>query len=72
MNCIAPGATSKRTIEFFERNPQMAEYIREQRPLGRLADPEQDLAPVALFLASDDGHFVTGQTYFIDGGAYLT
>jgi NAD(P)-dependent dehydrogenase (short-subunit alcohol dehydrogenase family) len=72
VNCIAPGATSKRTIEFFERNPQMAEYIKEQRPLGRLADPEQDLAPVALFLASDDAHFVTGQTYFVDGGAYLT
>jgi NAD(P)-dependent dehydrogenase (short-subunit alcohol dehydrogenase family) len=72
VNCIAPGATSKRTLEFFERNPQMAEFIREQRPLGRLADPEQDLAPVAVFLASDDGHFVTGQTYFIDGGAQLT
>jgi NAD(P)-dependent dehydrogenase (short-subunit alcohol dehydrogenase family) len=72
VNCIAPGATSKRTLEFFERNPQMAEYIKEQRPLGRLADPEEDLAPVALFLASDDAHFVTGQTYFIDGGAHLT
>ncbi|MEW6270814.1 MAG: glucose 1-dehydrogenase [Thermodesulfobacteriota bacterium] len=72
VNCIAPGATSKRTLEFFERNPQMAEYIKEQRPLGRLADPEEDLAPVAVFLASDDGHFVTGQTYFIDGGAHLT
>ena len=72
VNCIAPGATSKRTIEFFERNPGMAEHIREERPLGRLADPEQDLAPVALFLASDDGHFVTGQTYFVDGGAHLT
>jgi len=72
VNCIAPGATSKRTLEFFDRNPQMAEFIREQRPLGRLADPEQDLAPVAVFLASDDGHFITGQTYFIDGGAHLT
>lgn len=72
VNCIAPGATSKRTIEFLERNPQMAEYIREQRPLGRLADPEQDLAPVAVFLASEDAHFVTGQTYFVDGGAHLT
>lgn len=72
VNCIAPGAISKRTLEFFERNPQMAEYVREQRPLGRLADPEKDLAPVAVFLASDDGHFVTGQTYFVDGGAHLT
>jgi len=72
VNCIAPGATSKRTLEFFERNPKMAEYIRDERPLGRLADPEEDLAPVAVFLASADAHFVTGQTYFIDGGAHLT
>jgi NAD(P)-dependent dehydrogenase (short-subunit alcohol dehydrogenase family) len=72
VNCIAPGATSKRGTEFLERNPEAAKRIREERPLGRLADPEKDLAPVAVFLASDDGHFVTGQTYFVDGGAYLT
>ncbi len=72
VNCIAPGATSKRGQEFLERNPEAARRIVEERPLGRLADPEADLAPVALFLASDDGHFVTGQTYFVDGGAHLT
>jgi NAD(P)-dependent dehydrogenase (short-subunit alcohol dehydrogenase family) len=72
VNCIAPGAASKRGLEFLERNPEKAKLIMEERPLGRLADPEQDLAPVAVFLASEDGHFVTGQTYFIDGGAHLT
>lgn len=72
VNCIAPGATSKRGQEFLERNPEAARRIAEERPLGRLADPEADLAPVAVFLASDDGHFVTGQTYFVDGGAHLT
>jgi len=72
VNNIAPGAASKRGLDALARNPGMAEWIKENRPLGRLADPEKDLAPVALFLASDDGHFVTGQTYFIDGGAHLT
>jgi 3-oxoacyl-[acyl-carrier protein] reductase len=72
VNCIAPGAASKRGLEFLERNPEAARRILEERPLGRLADPEKDLAPVAVFLASEDGHFVTGQTYFVDGGAYLT
>lgn len=72
VNCIAPGATSKRGMEYLERNPEAARRIAEERPLGRLADPERDLAPVAVFLASDDGHFVTGQTYFVDGGAHLT
>jgi len=72
VNCIAPGASSKRGQEFLDRNPEAARRIAEERPLGRLADPEVDLAPVAVFLASDDGHFVTGQTYFVDGGAHLT
>lgn len=72
VNCIAPGATSKRGREFLARDPEAARRIAEERPLGRLADPEADLAPVAVFLASDDGHFVTGQTYFVDGGAHLT
>ena len=71
VNCIAPGASSRRGTEFLERNPEMARRIVEERPLGRLADPEKDLAPVAVFLASEDGHFVTGQTYFVDGGAYF-
>jgi len=72
VNCIAPGAISKRTLEFLERNPAKAEAIRTGYPLGRMADAEADLAPVAVFLASADAHFVTGQTYFVDGGAHFT
>jgi NAD(P)-dependent dehydrogenase (short-subunit alcohol dehydrogenase family) len=41
------------------------------RPLGRLGDPEQDIAPVAVFLASDDARFVTGEIVHADGGAHL-
>ena len=36
-------------------------------PLGRLGKPEE-VAAVAAFLASDEGAYVTGSTYFIDGG----
>ncbi len=36
-------------------------------PLGRLGDPD-DVAGVALFLASDDASFVTGSIYTADGG----
>ena len=37
----------------------------------RLGDPETDIAPVFLFLASDDARFVTGHVIHVDGGAFL-
>jgi NAD(P)-dependent dehydrogenase (short-subunit alcohol dehydrogenase family) len=39
----------------------------EQSPLGRMADPD-DIADVALFLASDDSRSMTGSEIFADGG----
>ena len=42
----------------------------KRHPLGRLATPD-DVANLALFLASDEAAFITGGTYVIDGGALL-
>ena len=39
-------------------------------PLGRIAAPD-DIARTALFLASDEAGFVTGQTWHVNGGSYL-
>jgi NAD(P)-dependent dehydrogenase (short-subunit alcohol dehydrogenase family) len=36
---------------------------------GKLGDPDRDLAPVMVFLASDDSHFVTGQIISVNGGS---
>ena len=70
-NCIAPGALSKRGQEFIERDPE--EYARRNahKAIPRLGDPEADIAPVAVFLASEESRFVTGQTMFADGGYCL-
>ncbi|WP_018636346.1 SDR family NAD(P)-dependent oxidoreductase [Parafrankia elaeagni] len=40
-------------------------------PLGRVGDPEEDIAPVAVFLASEDARYVTGETIHVDGGQHL-
>ena len=39
-------------------------------PLGRMAQPKE-IARAAVFLASDDAGFVTGQTLHVNGGSYL-
>jgi len=39
-------------------------------PLGRMAQPD-DIARAAVFLASDNAGFVTGQTLHVNGGSYL-
>ena len=38
-----------------------------EKPVGRLGKPEE-VANLAIFLASDDASYVTGSTYYIDGG----
>jgi NAD(P)-dependent dehydrogenase (short-subunit alcohol dehydrogenase family) len=42
-------------------------YLARQSPLGRMGQPE-DVARAALYLASDDGAFMTGQIMVLDGG----
>jgi enoyl-[acyl-carrier protein] reductase III len=54
-----------------ERYPAFDREVREQTPLGRVGHPE-DVARVALFLASHLADFVTGQILRVDGGLTLT
>ena len=66
-NAIMPGAiVTGMTARGFE-NPQAAEVWAKKSVLRRLGQPI-DVARVALFLASDDGGFVTGQVIAADGG----
>ena len=65
VNAFAPGATN------VERNladdPQYAEKWSPLVPLGRIAEPEDMVGP-AVFLASDESAYVTGQLIYVDGG----
>jgi NAD(P)-dependent dehydrogenase (short-subunit alcohol dehydrogenase family) len=55
----------------FELNPELEASADASNPMGRLGDPEGDIAPVALFLASDDARYLTGNTLFVDGGSHI-
>jgi 3-oxoacyl-[acyl-carrier protein] reductase len=71
VNVIYPAAASKRGLDFMQRDPERFARAMAERPIGRLGAPEEDIAPVVLFLASDDSRFVTGHVFYVDGGAHL-
>ncbi len=67
VNNIAPGAINTPiNTSLLEDKPKL-DALLKNIPLGRLGKPEE-VAAVAAFLASDDAAYVTGSTYFIDGG----
>lgn len=69
VNCLQPGAiTTPMTEPAFAQMPEFKAYWQDKAPLGRLGEPE-DVADVIAFLASDDARFMTGQGFFVDGGA---
>ncbi len=70
-NVICPGAKSAAFRAVAAEHPEIATMADEMNPMGRLGDPEADIAPVALFLASDDAHYLTGNTLFVDGGNHI-
>lgn len=70
-NIICPGAVTTPFNVLMELSPDMAAQIETTNPMGYMGDPEQDIAPVALFLASDMSRYVTGNTLFVDGGGHI-
>ena len=67
VNNVAPGAIDTPINASLLTNKPELDALLNNIPLGRLGKPEE-VAGVVAFLASDDGAYVTGSTYFIDGG----
>jgi glucose 1-dehydrogenase len=67
INSIAPGAVETPINTNLLNDQKKLGTLLAQIPLSRLGKPE-DVAGLAVFLASSDADYVTGSTYFVDGG----
>jgi glucose 1-dehydrogenase len=67
INNIAPGAIETHINKKLLNDPAKLKALLGNIPLKRLGKPE-DVAAVASFLASADSDYVTGTTFFVDGG----
>ncbi len=70
-NVICPGAKSAAFLRIIKQHPEIEASGDAANPMGRLGDPEDDIAPVAVFLASEGARYLTGNTLFVDGGSHI-
>ena len=71
VNVICPAAITASSRQAEKFYPGLLEKAARDNPMGRMGDPERDIAPAALFLASDMCRYLTGNTLFVDGGSHI-
>lgn len=71
VNVICPAAATEGYLGWRKNYPETALAQEKHIPLGYMGDPKDDVAPVAVFLASDASRYMTGQTLMADGGSVM-
>lgn len=71
VNAICPGAKSAAFRRMMSEHPELEGQADATNPMGRIGDPDQDIAPVAAFLAGEGARYMTGNTLFVDGGSHI-
>jgi NAD(P)-dependent dehydrogenase (short-subunit alcohol dehydrogenase family) len=67
INAIAPGVVETKFAATLVNNPDILKQFTDRAPLGRHGQPDE-IAGLAVYLASDESSFLTGQTLAIDAG----
>ena len=71
VNLISPIADSPGIQQWAEQYPEKFDAMLSGIPLKRLGHIEEDIGRVAVFLASEDSGYITGQTIMVDGGSIM-
>jgi 2-keto-3-deoxy-L-fuconate dehydrogenase len=73
-NCICPGTVDTPSLQdrinAFDDPVEARRMFVARQPMGRLATAEE-IAPIAVYLASDESRFATGQPFIVDGGTMI-
>jgi NAD(P)-dependent dehydrogenase (short-subunit alcohol dehydrogenase family) len=67
VNAIGPGSINTDMYKGVVADPAAVKRVMSRTPMGRPGEPSE-VASIALFLASDDASYVTGETIYVDGG----
>ncbi len=70
VNAIAPGLIKTDFSSFFHENPERVKSIEKTQPIPRIAEPDE-VGFMALYLASNEASYVTGEIMVVDGGAMV-
>ncbi len=70
INTIAPGLVRTDFAKALWENPERLARVEEHYPMRRIGEPD-DIAGTAVFLASEAGRYITGQTIVVDGGGTI-
>jgi NAD(P)-dependent dehydrogenase (short-subunit alcohol dehydrogenase family) len=66
-NAIAPGLIQTEFSEYFWKNEAFRSHLEQTQPIRRIGQPDE-ISYAALYLASDEASYVTGQVFVVDGG----
>lgn len=69
VNLISPIALTEGVKQWSENFPELYDETINKIPMKRMGDPEKDIGRIAVFLASEDSDYITGQTIMSDGGS---
>ncbi|WP_420346866.1 SDR family NAD(P)-dependent oxidoreductase [Pelagibius sp.] len=67
VNAVGPGSINTPMVSAVNDDPEAWKRLMSRTPMGRLGEPEE-MGNVAVFLASSDSSYITGQTLYADGG----